>query len=144
MKLHHIGYVVKSIIKFKKEQLLLGSSDPILVFDDFNQSARVEFYFLKTDLYLELIEPLKSNSHFTKFLQKNPYGGLHHFCYESKVIQDDIMHMKEKKYRQITQISKGFESRDIVFFMPMKITAPLIEIASDAARECRILPTIKV
>ena len=31
---------------------------------------------------VELLEPLNDNSPISKFLEKNPNGGMHHICYE--------------------------------------------------------------
>ncbi len=35
---------------------------------------------------IEFLEPLGENSPITKFLEKNPDGGIHHVCYEVKDI----------------------------------------------------------
>jgi len=140
MLFHHIGYAVPSIKLFKEHQSFLGFSKPLLVFEDINQDAKVEFHPLKNNLFFEIIEPLKRESHFSNFFQKNPDGGLHHLCYESNDIHKDIRQMKSSHYRQITKISKGFESREITFFIPRKLSSPLIEIVSKPEEKFRVLP----
>ena len=36
---------------------------------------------------VELLEPLNENSPISKFIQKNPNGGMHHICYEVENIK---------------------------------------------------------
>ena len=143
MQFHHIGYVVPSIKIFKEYQLFLASKKPIFVFDDNVHDAKVEFHLLKTNIFLEIIEPLKIESHFSNFLQKNSDGGLHHLCYESTDLEKDTKKMKLNNYRQITKPSKGFESRENIFFIPRKLSSPLIELVSKPKVKDRVLPNIR-
>ena len=143
MKFHHIGYVVPSIKNFKEYQLFLASKKPILVFDDNVHNAKVEFHLLNANFFFEIIEPLKKESHFSNFFKKNIDGGLHHLCYESADLEKDTKKMKLNKYRQITKPSKGFESRENIFFIPRKLSSPLIELVSKPKAKDRILPKIR-
>ena len=139
---HHLGYVVPSIKKFIAAQSFFPFKRSIFNFDDVNQNARISFYFLNKNSFVEIIEPLKEKTHFSNFLDKNPDGGFHHLCYESKNFENDINNIKSKGYRQVTMVSNGFESRRVVFFIPKKISSPLIEIISEPNLENRILPKL--
>jgi len=76
VKIHHIGYVVKNIEKYKKNLII----DEVVkeVYDD---TQRAKLVLLKTDnVFIELIEPQNEKSFTYNFLRKG--GGYHHLCYE--------------------------------------------------------------
>ena len=77
MKVHHIGYVVKNIEKYKKNLII----DEVLreVYDEIQKAKLV---LLKSEnIFIELIEPQSKESFTYNFLQKG--GGYHHLCYET-------------------------------------------------------------
>jgi methylmalonyl-CoA/ethylmalonyl-CoA epimerase len=77
VKVHHIGYVVKNIEKYKKNLIV----DEVVneVYDDIQKAKLV---LLKADnIFIELIEPQNTDSYTYDFLQKG--GGYHHLCYET-------------------------------------------------------------
>lgn len=82
-KLHHVGYVVKSIEAqvggFIKS---LGASWDRQIIHDPLQGAKVTFLVTPGpgDAQVELVEPAGDNSPVNGFLEKG--GGLHHLCYE--------------------------------------------------------------
>ena len=105
MRVHHIGYVVKNIQRYKRN---LAVQDVIKRVYDKTQNATLEL--IKCDnIYIELIEPDNTNAFTYDFLQKG--GGYHHLCYElsSKKEADDYI----KKLKMIKVL-------DFVF-------APLLE-----------------
>ena len=44
---------------------------------------------------VELLEPLNENSPISKFLIKNPNGGMHHICYEVGDLKSTLKKLKE-------------------------------------------------
>src|SRR5580658_7950907 len=83
LKLHHFGFVVKSIpdCSLSFAQALGASWDGKIFFDPL-QKVRVAFFEGRnnTDPLIELVEPDGEESPVTQFLQRG--GGLHHICYE--------------------------------------------------------------
>ena len=90
MKIHHIGYVVKNIEKYKKNLVI----DKIVkeVYDEIQQA---KLSLIKSEnIFIELIEPQNENSFTYNFLQKG--GGYHHLCYETTKEETEYF-IKEKK-----------------------------------------------
>ena len=89
MKIHHIGYVVKDLDKFKKNLPIYDIVNE--VYDEFQKARMV---LLKADnIYIELIQP-KEGAFTYNFLKNEGY---HHLCYEvdSKEIADNIIKTKK-------------------------------------------------
>ena len=83
MRLHHIGYVVRSIEKSVDSygrSFESRSSSPIV--HDPIQRVRVAFLFPGSECgtLIELIEPAHERSPVSRFLARG--GGIHHVCYE--------------------------------------------------------------
>ena len=90
MKVHHIGYVVKNIEKYKKNLII----DEVVkeVYDDIQKAKLV---LIKTDnIFIELIEPQSEDSFTYNFLIKG--GGYHHLCYETTKTEAEKL-IKAKK-----------------------------------------------
>ena len=83
LRLHHVGYVVKSIEASGQSfaQAIGATWDGNIVFDPV-QRVRVTFFEgrSKADPLIELVEPGGADSPVTRFLERG--GGLHHLCYE--------------------------------------------------------------
>lgn len=95
MKIQHLGIVVTNL---DESLLSLGlSRDSITeTVHDPNQNNNLHFIFLKeNDLWLELVEPLSSNSSVANFAKKNGMG-LHHLAMSS-----DNLIETEKAYSKL-------------------------------------------
>lgn len=83
MRLHHVGYVVRSIeeiaVRFAQS---VGASWNHEIVQDPLQDARVSFLAGLAQEFplIELVEPGSENSPVANFLKRG--GGLHHLCYE--------------------------------------------------------------
>jgi len=129
MKLHHIGIVVKNIHES------LGELSKFLDFKETSipievESQKVNVCFLKTsDVYIELIEPVESDSPVKTFSESG--GGFHHLCFEVEDIFKEVEKMVNNGGRVIVEPTKGFEDRLIAFvLLNMKNTnCNLIEFA---------------
>ena len=115
MKLHHIGIVVKNI------QESLGELTNFLEFEETTmptsvESQKVNVCFLKTsNVFLELIEPLDSDSPVKTFSDSG--GGFHHLCFEVEDILKTLTQMKKNGARIIVEPTEGFENRQIAFVL---------------------------
>jgi methylmalonyl-CoA/ethylmalonyl-CoA epimerase len=79
---------------------------------------------------IELLEPLGENSPISKFLQKNPAGGIHHVCYEV----DDILAARDRLREQGATIIGSGEPRigahgkPVLFLHPKDFLGTLVEL----------------
>lgn len=77
---------------------------------------------------IELLEPLGENSPISKFLQKNPRGGIHHLCYEVDDIQSAREHLRAHGIEPIGEISNGAHGTPVMFLHPRDFAGVLIEL----------------
>lgn len=91
MKIHHIGFVVKDIEKYRKnlvvDEVIKRVYDPI-------QKANLELINSEGS-YIELIEPTEESAFTYKFMNKG--GGYHHLCYEVENKTDALAIIAQKK-----------------------------------------------
>jgi methylmalonyl-CoA/ethylmalonyl-CoA epimerase len=79
---------------------------------------------------IELLEPLGDNSPISKFLERNPDGGIHHVCYE--VV--DIYAARDRLEAQGARIlgdgepTVGAHGKPILFLHPKDFFGTLIEL----------------
>ena len=79
---------------------------------------------------VELLEPLDQNSPISKFLLKNPNGGMHHICYEV----DDILTASKKLILSGAKILGdgtpriGAHGNPVIFLNPSDFSGTLIEL----------------
>ena len=79
---------------------------------------------------VELLEPLNNNSPISKFLDKNPNGGMHHICYEV----DDISAVSKKLTSAGAKIlgdgkpKIGAHGNPVIFLNPSDFSGTLIEL----------------
>jgi methylmalonyl-CoA/ethylmalonyl-CoA epimerase len=120
MRLHHMGFVVRSIDNeidnFLKS---FAATWDGRVFNDPIQKVKIAFLrsSAAADAQLELVEPADENSPVLQFLQKG--GGLHHLCYE---VPDLEQHLKEMRSHHAVIVKKpqpavAFDGRRIAWVM---------------------------
>lgn len=79
---------------------------------------------------VELLEPLGAGSPITKFLEKNPDGGMHHICYEV----DDILAARDRLKAQGARVlgdgepKIGAHGKPVLFLHPKDFCGTLVEI----------------
>jgi methylmalonyl-CoA/ethylmalonyl-CoA epimerase len=79
---------------------------------------------------IELLEPLGDNSPISKFLEKNPAGGMHHVCYEV----DDIYVARDRMKERGATITGSGEPRigahgkPVIFLHPKDFGGTLVEL----------------
>ena len=95
-KVNHIAIAVPDIKEaaLKWGQTLSVRKSDIIILKDHG----VKVVFLEfSNLKIELLEPLNNKSPISKFLEKNPKGGMHHICFEVEKITETINSLKNKK-----------------------------------------------
>ena len=79
---------------------------------------------------LELLLPLGDNSPITRFLEKNPAGGMHHLCYEV----DDILAARDHLVAEGARVlgdgepQNGAHNKPVLFLHPKDFCGTLIEL----------------
>ena len=79
---------------------------------------------------VELLEPLNENSPISKFLKKNPNGGMHHICYE---VSDIKFASKKLRKAGATILGDGnpkigAHGNPVIFLKPSDFSGTLIEL----------------
>ncbi|WP_428650575.1 methylmalonyl-CoA epimerase [Roseibium sp.] len=79
---------------------------------------------------IELLEPLGDSSPITKFLEKNPFGGIHHVCYEV----DDIIAARDQLVASGARVlgdgepKIGAHGKPVLFLHPKDFLGTLTEL----------------
>ncbi len=77
---------------------------------------------------IELVHPLRGEGPIAKYLEKNR-GGLHHLCFRSDNIEEDIARLKEKGYQFLSDApSDGAHNSKVIFIHPKSCDGVLIEL----------------
>lgn len=77
---------------------------------------------------IELVHPLRGEGPIAKYLEKKG-GGLHHLCFRSDNIEDDVARLKEKGYQFLSDApSIGAHNSKVIFIHPKSCDGVLIEL----------------
>jgi methylmalonyl-CoA/ethylmalonyl-CoA epimerase len=81
---------------------------------------------------IELVHPLRGEGPIAKYLEKKP-GGLHHLCFRSDNIEEDVARLKEKGYQFLADApTPGAHGSMVIFIHPKSCDGVLIEINQPA------------
>jgi methylmalonyl-CoA/ethylmalonyl-CoA epimerase len=81
---------------------------------------------------IELVHPLNGEGAIAKYLEKKP-GGLHHLCFRSDNILEDVERLKAKGYQFLAdEPSPGAHNSQVIFIHPKSCDGVLIEINQPA------------
>ncbi|MBE5871820.1 MAG: lactoylglutathione lyase [Lachnospiraceae bacterium] len=96
MKIHHIGYLVKSMEKAQKTFTELGYRiEQETVYDDYRQ---IDICFLEKDGYrIELVCPGTATSVVAN-LRKKIGNAPYHICYETDDLEKAVEELKQKRF----------------------------------------------
>lgn len=87
-------------------------------------------FILLPNTKIELLQPLGADSPITKFLERNPDGGMHHICYEV----DDIIEARDQLKAEGARIlgdgepKIGAHGKPVLFLHPKDFFGTLVEI----------------
>ena len=96
LRLHHIGFVVRSIEAAAPDFIgSLGAAWDEVIYHDPLQKVRVTFLQPGTGAAIELVEPAGADSPVVRFLEMTG-GGLHHLCYETPDMEETIRQLRKQ------------------------------------------------
>ena len=127
--LDHVAIVVPDLVKaieFYKQKFGCVVSDPL---DIPAQSIRMAYVELG-NAKLELMEPVGPGSPISKFLEKNPSGGIHHFCLTTQNASDAAKSATDSGMHVLGEesLTTGHHGRKLFFIHPKDTLGSLIEI----------------
>ena len=125
-KLDHISIAVPSLdlaSKFYLETFKCEVTDPI---DIPNQKMRIAYVIL-SNVKIELMEATGPSSNITKFLERNPAGGIHHFCLTTPNTADAAEKATAKGIKVIGD-GVSHDNKKLFFMHPKDTLGSLIEI----------------
>ena len=128
-RLNHIAIAVPNITKASNMwQKALGAnvSKPQTL-----PEHGVKVVFIESpNTKVELLEPLNENSPISKFLTKNPNGGMHHICYEVRDLNSASKKLKEVGATILGDGNPkiGAHGNPVIFLQPSDFSGTLIEL----------------
>ena len=128
-KVNHIAIAVPDVKKaaLKWQQALDIKKSEIIVLKEHG----VKVVFLEfSNLKIEWLEPLDNESPISKFLEKNPKGGMHHICFEVEKISEAINSLKNEKINILGDGNAkiGAHEKPVVFLHPNDLSGTLVEL----------------
>ena len=128
-KVNHIAIAVPNVKEaaLKWQQALNMKKSEIIILEEHG----VKVVFLEfSNLKIELLEPLNNKSPISKFLEKNPKGGMHHICFEVEKITETINALKNKNINILGDGNPkiGAHDKPVVFIHPDDLSGTLVEL----------------
>ena len=128
-KINHIAIAVPDIKEaaLKWQQALNMKKSEIIILEEHG----VKVVFLEfSNLKIELLEPINNKSPISKFLEKNPKGGMHHICFEVEKITETINSLKNKNINILGDGNPkiGAHNKPVVFLHPNDLSGTLVEL----------------
>lgn len=130
--LDHIAVAVpdfsKAIERFKEDFGLQFDGT-----EDVEAAKTSTAFFSVPPTHIELVHPLNGEGPIAKYLEKKP-GGLHHLCFRSDNIEEDVERLKAKGYLFLSDGPQpGAHGSKVIFIHPKSCDGVLVEIAQPAA-----------
>jgi methylmalonyl-CoA/ethylmalonyl-CoA epimerase len=127
-RLNHVGVATPSIERSLELYRNMFNAEPHgPAFDLPAQGVRVCFVDTPNS-QIELIEPLGENSPIANFLEKNPFGGQHHVCFEVPDIHAAKSEIEAKGARVLGEPRIGAHGTPVFFVHPKDMGGVLTEI----------------
>lgn len=126
-KLNHIAIAVPNLmqaVSFYRDILKAKTSEPIALPEHGVTTVFIDLNNTK----IELLHPLGENSPIASFLEKNPSGGIHHFCIDVDDIFIAQSYLKEKGVRVLNTPKLGAHGTNVIFLHPKDCLGCLIEL----------------
>lgn len=117
MKIHHVGYLVKNLELSVDEFKRLGYKEEGNIVKDDIRKVLIQFLF-KDNLKVELISPFDKDSDVYNLMKRyvnTPY----HFCYSTKMIDEDLKKLLEGGYIIIKdkQEAPAIDGKNVIFLL---------------------------
>ncbi|MEY2909239.1 MAG: methylmalonyl-CoA epimerase [Pseudomonadota bacterium] len=89
-------------------------------------------FFSLPPTHIELVHPLNGEGPIAKYLEKRG-GGIHHLCFRSDNIEEDVARLKAKGYQFLSdEPTPGAHDSRVIFIHPKSCDGVLIEINQPA------------
>jgi methylmalonyl-CoA/ethylmalonyl-CoA epimerase len=127
-RLNHVAIAVRDIAAATKVYENLGAKVSAAV-PQAEHGVTTVFITLP-NTKIELLEPLGAASPITKFLERNPDGGIHHLCYEVP----DVIAARDRLVAQGARIlgdgepKTGAHGKPVLFLHPKDFLGTLVEL----------------
>jgi len=135
-KIDHIGIAVKSIAEALPyyENALGFKCEGV---EEVAEQKVKTAFFNVGGVHIELLEPTAEDSPIAKFLEKNPFGGVHHIAFASTDIMSDLGKAEASGVGLINKEPKiGAHSKKIAFLHPKFTKGVLTEFCQDGGCSC--------
>jgi methylmalonyl-CoA/ethylmalonyl-CoA epimerase len=128
-RLNHVAIAVKDLnaaTALYRDTLGANVSEAV---DQPDHGVRVVFVTLP-NTKIEFLEPIGADSPITKFLERNPDGGMHHVCYEV----EDILAARDRLKASGARIlgsgepKIGAHGKPVLFLHPKDFQGTLVEL----------------
>jgi methylmalonyl-CoA epimerase len=97
--------------------------------EDVEEAKTSAAFFPIKDSNIELVNPLNGEGPVQKYLEKNGRGGIHHICFRSDNIEEDVSRLKAKGYEFLSEKpSLGAHNCKVIFIHPKSADGVLIEL----------------
>ena len=128
-RLNHVAIAVRDIAKAAdvyRRALGADVSDPMPQPDH----GVTTIFVLLANTKIELLEPLGDASPISRFLERNPDGGIHHVCYEVDDIEAARDRLKGEGARVLGdgEPKMGAHGKPVLFLHPKDFCGTLVEI----------------
>lgn len=129
-RLNHIAIAVPDLenaMAFYRDILQAKVSLPV----DLHEHGVTTSFVDLGNAKLELLHPLSDKSPIANFLEKNPTGGIHHFCIEVKDVALASQYLKSKNIRVLADPKPGAHGTDVIFLHPKDCYGCLLELENE-------------
>jgi methylmalonyl-CoA/ethylmalonyl-CoA epimerase len=100
--------------------------------EDVESALTTTAFFSLPGCRIELIHPLKGEGPVAKFLDSRG-GGLHHICFRTNDLDNDVARLKAKGYRFLSESPQpGAHGCRVIFIHPKSCDGVLIELSQQA------------
>jgi methylmalonyl-CoA/ethylmalonyl-CoA epimerase len=128
-RLNHVAIAVRDLAEASRvyrETLGADVSDPVPQPDH----GVTTVFITLPNTKIELIAPLGDESPITRFLERNPDGGIHHLCYEVadiRAARDRLIHRGARVLGD-GEPKIGAHGKPVLFLHPKDVCGTLVEI----------------
>ena len=128
-RLNHIAIAVPNAEKAAEVYRLNFACEPSSPEDLPDHGVRVVFVDVG-NTKLEFISPIGENSPISKFLTKNPKGGVHHLCFEVENVTEALDKLKQNSIEPVgfPEPKTGAHGHPVIFLPPGEFAGTLIEL----------------
>lgn len=129
--LDHIAVAVPDLEKAIK-RFMEDFGLPMEGTEEVSEAKTSTAFFPLPPTSIELVHPLNGEGPIAKYLEKRG-GGLHHLCFRSDNIEEDIARLREKGYQFLSDgPTRGAHNSKVIFIHPRSCDGVLIEINQPA------------